>query len=221
MNFFTRAAVEQSPFDNLTEAQLRAHSRRTCYDDIELTGAVVPSPDFSVMPKEGYRHDVYQDPQTGTNIPVLMAAASRKKLLSLFDDLLSALGNDVDVVLETSHLQGDGQFTHSHEDLYRDGIDLPTLRSILTGYEDLLLEDGCTGIAVLNPRIPMEVQFDEHKLIIVYNDQRHVEEEVLRLHGLKRDDGMKFITEAAHMHASSDAYEQQFRALAREILGEF
>ena len=34
----------------------------------------------------------------------------------------------------------------------------------------MLLNDGCTGIAVLNPGIPQEVQFDEHKLLIVYGD---------------------------------------------------
>ena len=51
------------------------------------------------------------------------------------------------MVLETSHnREGRG-----HVDLYREHIDLPVLKSILCDYEDLLLNDGCTGIAVLNP----------------------------------------------------------------------
>ena len=45
------------------------------------------------------------------------------------------------------------------------------LKSILWDYEDLLVNDGCTGIAVLNPGVPQEIQFDEHKLLIVYGDR--------------------------------------------------
>ena len=55
-----------------------------------------------------------------------------------------------------------------HVDLYREHIDLPVLKSILYDFEELLLNDGCTGIAVLNPHMPLEVQFDEHKLLIAY-----------------------------------------------------
>ena len=47
---------------------------------------------------------------------------------------------------------------------------MPVLKSILYEYEELLTHDGCTGIAVLNPRVPLEVQFDEHKLLIVYGN---------------------------------------------------
>ena len=53
-------------------------------------------------------------------------------------------------------------------DLYREHIDMPVLKSTLYDFEDLLVNDGCTGIAVLNPGLPQEVQFDEHKLLIVY-----------------------------------------------------
>ena len=58
-----------------------------------------------------------------------------------------------------------------HTDLYREHIDMPVLKSILCDYEELLINDGCTGIAVLNPGIPQEVQFDEHKLLIVYGNE--------------------------------------------------
>ena len=67
-------------------------------------------------------------------------------------------------MLETSH----NRDTKGHADLYREHIDLPVLKSTLYDFEDLLLNDGCTGIAVLNPHVPQEVQFDEHKLLIVY-----------------------------------------------------
>ncbi len=67
-------------------------------------------------------------------------------------------------MLETSH----DRDSRGHVDLYREHIDLPVLKSTLYDYEDLLLNDGCTGIAVLNPHVPLEVQFDEHKLLIAY-----------------------------------------------------
>ena len=35
-------------------------------------------------------------------------------------------------------------------------------------YEHLLLNDGCTGTAIISAAGPMEVQFDEHKLLVVY-----------------------------------------------------
>ena len=95
-----------------------------------------------------------------------MAAASSEELFEVFMDLLDPLGPEVDVVLETSHHRQ----ARGHADLYREHIDMPVLKSILYDYEDLLVNDGCLGIAVLNPGIPQEVQFDEHKLLIVYGN---------------------------------------------------
>ncbi len=96
-----------------------------------------------------------------------MSAASKEQLFETFLDLLDPLGFEVDVVLETSH----NRENNGHVDLYREHIDLPVLKSILYDFEDLLVNDGCTGIAVLNPSIPQEVQFDEHKLLIVYGHE--------------------------------------------------
>ena len=91
--------------------------------------------------------------------------------------------------------------------------DLPVLSSILSEYEDLLTHDGCTGIAVLNPRIPQEVQFDEHKLLIIYGHDLSEFESVLADHGIECDDEIKFLTEAEHVHSSSDVYARQFEEL--------
>src|SRR5690606_700338 len=96
-------------------------------------------------------------------IPVLMAAASRDSLLDLLIDLMDNLGSVVDVVLESSHQGGSG-----HRDFYREHIDMPVLKSVLVDFEDLLLNDGCCGIAIVNPRRRQEVQLDEHKLLIAY-----------------------------------------------------
>ena len=117
------------------------------YGDFTLTEAVRPSYDLQVVPSQGYRHDYYRDEQNHSSVPVLMAAVSRERLFETFMDLLDPLGFTVDVVLETSH----NRHNKGHTDLYREHIDLPVLKSVLWEYEDMLLNDGCTGLAVLNP----------------------------------------------------------------------
>jgi len=198
-----------SSFDQLSQEELEAHLQVNRYGDFLLTGAVRPSFDLEIVPREGFRHDVYQDEEDNRQVPVVMAAVSKERLFELFLDLLDPLGETVDVVLETSHhRQGDG-----HQDLYREQMDLPVLKSILWDYEDLLLNDGCTGLAVLNPRIPREVQFDEHKLLIMYSDDLKPFERLLRANRLPCQENLKFLTEAEHIHSSSDHYFDQFEEL--------
>ena len=153
-----------SSFDHLSEEELEAHLGVVRYGDFMLTDAVRPSYDLQVVPSAGYRHDVYRDEENQASVPVLMAAASNERLFEMFMEMLEPLGNEVDVVIETSHNRDE----RGHLDLYREHIDMPVLKSILWDYEEMLLNDGCTGIAVLNPAIPQEVQFDEHKLLIAY-----------------------------------------------------
>jgi hypothetical protein len=203
------APVSISSFRGLTKRELEEHLEVRCYGDFVLTDAVRPSFDLQVIPRQGYRHDFYHDDDSGTKVPVLMAACSRDNLFELFLDLLDPLGDRVDVVLETSH----NRECPGHEDLYREQIDMPVLKSVLYDFEDLLLDDGCTGIAVLNPDIPQEVQFDEHKLLIVYGEDLEPFEQRLREVGLPCDDHMKFLTEAEHVHSSSDVFAEHFEQL--------
>ena len=198
----------RSSFEDLSEDQLETHLKIARYGKFTLTDAVRPSYDLQVVPQAGYRHDFYQDKESGIKIPVIMAAASREVLLDIFLDLLEPLGHEVDVVLETSHDR-----RSSHQDLYREDIDLPVLKSSLYDFEDLLLGDGCTGIAVLNPEIPREVQLDEHKLLIVYGQELADFEDILDDYGLPCLEDMKFITEAEHVHSSTDEFARQFEQM--------
>ena len=202
-----------SSFEHLSEEELEAHLGVAKYGNFTLTEAVRPSYDLQVVPRQGYRHDSYHDEQSHTSVPVLMAAASSEHLFDAFMDLLDPLGNVVDVVLETSHTRD----SNGHTDLYREHIDLPVLKSILWEFEDLLLNDGCTGLAVLNPGVPQEIQFDEHKLLIVYGEQLEPFEEVLGGRTIRCDDEMKFVTEAEHVHSSSDHYARQFEELKMRL----
>lgn len=196
-------------FGALTDAELEAHLEVSCYGVFELTDAIRPSVDLQVVPRQGYRHDVYVDPTTRTKVPVVMAAATRERLFDLFIDMIDTLGPVVDVVLETSHYH-----TGGHQDYYREHIDMPVLKSILYDFEDMLMNDGCTGIAVLNPKRQQEVQFDEHKLIIAYGSPLESFERVLISHDVFIDEDIHFITEAEHVHTSSEQMYDLFQTLS-------
>ncbi len=201
-----------SSFARLTEEELETHLGITRYGNFTLTAAIRPSYDLQVIPSEGYRKDLFRD-ERGGQIPVIMAAVSEERLFDVFLDLIDPLGTVVDVVLETSHSHPQG----GHEDLYREQIDMPVLKSVLIEFEDLLLNDGCTGVAVINPRKPAEVQFDEHKLLVVYAHEITPFEKILRDHGIRLNPSMRFITEAEHVHTSSEAYENLFDQLCTRL----
>ena len=208
-----QVAPTQSSFETLSEEQLEAHLAIQRYGRFTLTDAIRPSYDLKVTPRQGYRHDFYIDEETKTKVPVLMAAASREILFDIFMELIEPLGCEVDVVLETSH----NRESAGHTDLYREHIDLPVFKSMLWDFEDLLMNDGCTGMAVLNPAIPQEVQFDEHKLLIVYGNPLGAYEDIFRRFGIPKDDKIKFLTEAEHVHSSSDKYFQTFDELKMRL----
>jgi hypothetical protein len=202
-----------SGFAQLSHDELETHMDRFRYGAFDLTEAVRPSIDLQVIPKQGFRHDHYVDPKTQVKIPVIMASASRERLFELFIELLDCLGGTVDVVLETSHYGDSGE----HEDLFREHIDLPVLKSILYDHETMLLNDGCTGIAVLNPDKQQEIQFDEHKMIVCYGSPLESFERILIKHDVYPDESMRFITEAEHVHSSSDTYARQFGKLQARL----
>ncbi len=199
-------------FGSLSDAELEAHLQIATYGAFELTDAVRPSIDLEVIPRQGFRYDQYEEAANNLKVPVIMAAASRPRLFDLFIDMIGTLGAVVDVVLETSHYHSRG-----HQDYYREHIDMPVLKSILYDFEDLLLNDGCTGIAVLNPRRGQEVQFDEHKLIIAYGSPLESFERILISHDVYLDKDIRFITEAEHVHTSSESKYQLFEQLCMRL----
>jgi len=193
--------------------KLTAHLQVDRYGDFWLTEAIRPSLDLQVVPREGFRLDTYRDVRAGIEVPVLVAAVSRERLFDLFLDLLDPLGDVVDVVLETSHASQGA----NHQDLYREQIDLPIFKSYCCDFEELLLNDGCTGVAVIGTGGPMEVQFDEHKLLVVYARQLAPFEHIVRQAGVPRDDEMKLITEGEHLHSSEPRHAADFEQLCYRL----
>lgn len=175
-----------------------------------LTGAVLPRGPLAVVPVQGYRLTEWRDPAGTYRVPVLIAQASAELLPDLFLDLLDVLGEEVDLVLETSHdMDGEG-----HRDLHREGIDLPVLKSACWEFEDVLVRDGYAGIAVLNQAELKEVQFSEHKALIIYSADTEPFEEILWSAGLTRNDDLPLISEGEHVHVGSEELARRFGELA-------
>jgi hypothetical protein len=193
--------------------QLSAHLQVDRYGEFQLTEAIRPALHVPVVPREGFRLSVYRDSEAGLQVPVLAAAVSREKLFDLFLALLEPLGGTVDVVLETSH-HSDGS---NHRDLFREHIDLPVLMSHFCDYEDLLLNDGCAGVAVISSTEPMEVQFDEHKLLVVYARDLEPFECILRQFKVPRNDKLQLITEGEHLHSSEPHHAEAFEQLCCRV----
>lgn len=205
-------SVPEGSFESLTDEELQAHMGIRSYGVFELSDAIRPSYNLQIVPKQGFRHDEYVDEASGSKTPVIMASATRDSLIDLFLDLIEPLGQVVDVVLETSHHAGEG-----HADLYREHIDMPVLKSTLLEFEDLLLNDGCTGIAVINPAKRQEVQLDEHKLLIAYGEPLKSFEQVLIDGDVYPDQDLRFITEAEHVHSSSERLQEQFEIMKTRL----
>jgi hypothetical protein len=197
----------------VSQKELATHLQVDRYGDFRLTEAIRPSLDLQVIPQQGYRIETYRDDSAGLRVPVLAASVSREKLFDTFLELLEPLGDEVDVVLETSHDSADG----SHRDLYREHIDTPVLLSHFCDFEELLLNDGCTGVAVISRSSPMEVQFDEHKLLVVYARDLAPFERIIRQAGIRRDDRMKLITEGEHLHSTNPDHPQIFEQLCYRL----
>jgi hypothetical protein len=195
-----------TPATDAVHAQMVDHLLIDRYGDFVLTDAIRPSPEKQVIPRQGYRIENFRDSDRQIQVPVLAASVSRDVLFEAFISLLDPLGGVVDVVLETSH-DSDGT---RHQDLFREGIDLPILQSHCYDFEDLLLNDGCTGVAVLSREGAMEVQFDEHKLLVVYAADLRPFVRILEELGVKRDDSMKLITEGEHLHSTDARYRRDF-----------
>ncbi|MBY0513878.1 MAG: hypothetical protein K2P78_08195 [Gemmataceae bacterium] len=198
--------------------RLAAHLEVRRYGDFTLTDAVRPGPTLPVRPREGYRVEIYRDRAAKLRLPMLSAAVSAERLFDVFLALLEPLGPVVHVVLESSH----GNPADRHTDLRRNHIDAPVLASHFCEFEELLTHDGCTGVAVMADSRPVEVQFDEHKLLHVYAPSLRPFRRALRDLGVRKRKVLPLISEAEHLHHTTDDHAAAFRQLCLRVgVGEF
>jgi hypothetical protein len=189
------------------------HIRQKQFGNFTLTDAIRAGNRTPIVPVEGYRISRFRDAETLLRLPVLGAAVSADKLFDVFMDLLDPLGETVHVVLETSHeTQSD-----THEDLRRGDIDLPVLKSHFYDFEDLLLNDGCTGVAVVCRNRPIEVQMDEHKLLFVYAPDMKPFKKIMKRYGIDKNVDLRLIAEAEHFHQSQIRHYDEFQRFASQL----
>ena len=196
---------------------LEAHLARRRYGRFTLTEAVRPSWQLEVVPQAGYRFDTYSDARTGMRLPALIASVSSEQLFETFLAVLEPLGDVCDVVLETSHDAKASSADASRSEVNRTGIERLVLESVLWDFEDLLLNDGCTGIAIMHPDLPLEVQLDEHKLLVIYATNRTPFEHILAEQGIDRNDRMRFISQGEHLHTSHTRFARLFDEMAGQL----
>ncbi len=196
-------------------AALEAHLARRRYGRFTLTEAIRPGWPLEVVPRAGYRHDSFVDSQAN-RLPALVAAVTSENLFDTFLDLLQPIGDVCDVILETAHDRPRGDYV----DLVRHGIERTVLESVLWDFDDVLLDDGCTGIAVMHPQLPLEVQFDAHKLLVVYAPETAPFERILRARGVPADQSIRFLFQAEHVHASHTRLARRFEELANRLAAE-
>jgi hypothetical protein len=192
---------------------LADHLKINRYGKFTLTDAIRPGPELPILPREGYRIRIFRDPNSGLRLPMLSAAISVERLFDVFLDLLEPLGEVVSAVIETSH----GRDADDHLDYRRSHIDRPVLASYFCDFEDLLMNDGCTGVAVLSAAGPIEVQFDEHKLLHVYAKNLKPFRRALKKHGIRRRVELPLLCEGEHLHHTTDEYEEIFGQMCTRI----
>ena len=205
----TNSATPEGVIARPDRETLEEHLARRRYGRFTLTEAIRPSWQLDVIPQAGYRLDTYVDPRNGTRLPALIASVSSEKLFETFLYLLEPIGERCDIVLETSHERKSQQ----PKELMREGIDRTVLESILWDFEELLLDDGCTSIAVMHPELQIEVQLDEHKLLSVYAAFRAPFEKILEEQGIECHRDMRFISQGEHLHTSHTKYATRFTEL--------
>lgn len=209
-----RPVSPRQPSESLLRLPLsRADAPQARPDRFSLTRAVRPGWQGGIDPTEGYRLDTYVDERSGFRLPAAIASVTAERLFETFLSLLEPLGDACDVVLESSHEADYGR----HRDHLREGVERTILESTLWEFEELLLDDGCTGIAVMHPDRPMEVQLDEHKLLVVYARDLAPFEEILHAHGVRQRPGIRFITQGEHLHASHARFEERFEQLCGQL----
>ena len=204
--------ADPTPTTSPAPTPLADHLAVRRYGRFTLTDAVRPALTVPVRPAEGYRVEVFRDRASRLRLPMLSASVSAEKLFDVFLDLLAPLGKRLHCVLESSH-----DDAPESGDFRRNGVEAPVLLSHFCDFEDLLLNDGCTGVAVLSARKPLEVQFDEHKLLTVYAADLRPFRRVLKSHGVRRDQDLRLIAEAEHLHHSTARHAAEFETLCHQL----
>jgi len=184
--------------------------------NFKLSPGVCPSATVRNELREGYHFRKYFEGKH--RVPMLVGAVSAEKLFSVFLELLGRVGRIVDVTLRSFHHSAD---VHHCEARQSDSerIEATVLESALWEFEHLLVNDGRTFIAVLNKKVPCEVQLNEDKLLMVFCPDLEIFEEVFLQADIPCRPRLTTIMEVEHDHYSTPHYRQQCKDLKQRLRG--
>ena len=196
---------------------------RHTYPPMEFFGdAVKIAPGELFIPERGFKVLQHQPPRSELDpipapIPVYSIAMEQARAFALFIDLLEPLGEDLSVVLESTH---DSMVSDRSRDYWSDSHDSIALESALVEYEDLLTKDGCTGISIMDEREKYEVMFTEDKTLHCYGTPGIMGkfQRILYRHNVLHRPDMKILsTKIAHAHRTTAQYCERFHELVERV----
>lgn len=185
----------------------------------ELPGAVSLDSSREVL-RSGYKLaiDSSQNPTIDIAIP-LIVAQSKEQILPTFYRLLDFVAGRkahveffVDSFTQEDH--------NARTSLWTPEINPRDLKKTLRQYEDLMLNDGHHAYAVAIPSAGIEIQLDDHKLILIYADSDKIQvklTEFLEHVGIDHDPTLPLIVDKDHHHHTQVHHRSAMEQLVREL----
>ena len=98
-------------------------------------------------------------------------------------------------------------------------MDTSVAASIFTEFDDLLLNDGCTCVALANYRRMAELHLDNHKLVVFYGWKKTKDQvlQTLARFGIPENKSLEPICDAEHIHSTTAEFKQQFDQLVARM----
>jgi len=209
---------------DISDEEIDEHLSVFRYGNFILSNAVRPAYNLSNVPTEGFTLHSYRLADTNEVLPALIASVSREKIVTAFHGLLN---DTIDPTGEVHAMLDGTHYVESREDEPEQFIRHPIDRVVLQSYlkqerfENLLLNDGCSGISVVNVSdgSPLEVQLDEHKLFYLAGDMERMESciRVFQSLGICYRHRMQSIIHSEHLHQSNASHREAFEDLVLEL----
>lgn len=194
---------------DLDGEELNALRRQDMYGDLRLTDAVRPPPGTALH--EGFKFDA--DPRDENARPIVVAAATREKLLDVLMELIADTGDWLEVCHSKVGIGKAGNYARSsdHENMI--------VRSALWEFEEMLLHDGDLRISFSAKDANRIVHLDDHKLVHITGTHKRVLA-ILKNNGMQIRSDIRMVHEGEHRHFSDRKHMSQFEALSSRFPGE-
>lgn len=191
----------------ITDEKIKEAMTNKTFGSFTLTPAVIFFKDGDLIPREGYKVNKLKLPNGSTHYQMIVSA-SAEKILDVFDDFLSLLGDTCGIVLEDFR-----NHDYDHIDYYAYNKDTVIIRSTLLDFEELLLNDGLLGVAIYSESSRTEIQLTKHKIIQVFASELGYFRRILSRYSIREDSELKFLFEDFYLLVSCETGDQAMEAL--------